>query len=218
MTAERGQAYTVLTTIRAPWAAVLALSWLAGLMWLARASLVGPRFLFLWWNLALAWVPWVLSAWYVRAPRHALTTAGVVSGWLAFFPNAPYLVTDLIHLKERPPVPLFLDALLLASFALAGCALGWTSLEMMRQHVERTWGRPWSLRAVVVVVALTGFGIFLGRVLRLNSWDVVTRPRELTAAVLSASTDPLALALSASFAAYVGAGYLLVLDRSAASD
>lgn len=199
--------------MRVQWAAVVALTCLAGLAWLARSFVTGPRFVFLWWNLFLAWVPWVLSAWYVRKPRHWATSALVASAWLAFFPNAPYLVTDLVHLKARPPVPFWYDVLLLSSFALAGCALGWTSLDMMRQRVERARGRRWSVLAVTLVVALTGFGVYLGRFLRWNSWDVVTQPLELASAVLSSATEPRAVVFSATFAAFVGAGYLLVAER-----
>lgn len=215
MTLERGNAPAQHPPVRVRLAAVVATSCLAGLAWSARSFVVGPRFVFLWWNLFLAWVPWLVSAWYVRSPqRHWATTVLATSAWLIFFPNAPYLVTDLVHLKPRPPVPFWFDALLLSSFALAGCALGWTSLDLMRQRLEQARGRRWSMAAVALVVALTGFGVYLGRFLRWNSWDVVTQPLELASAVLASATEPHAVIFSAAFAGFVGAGYLLVAERT----
>jgi hypothetical protein len=80
-------------------------------------------FIFLVWNLFLAWVPYMWSLWAAsierRHPRAwwRLLLPGAL--WLLFFPNAPYIVTDFVHLRERPPVPLWYDLGLLAAFALA---------------------------------------------------------------------------------------------------
>lgn len=197
--------------VRVRWAAVTALTLVCAAVWLGRASLAGPRFVFLWWNLALAWVPWGVSAWLSR-PRGPLATGAAGLAWLVFFPNAPYLITDLVHLKARPPVPLSVDVLMLASFGLAGLVLGWTSLDVVRQRLESRWGRPVALALVTGCVGATGFGVYLGRFLRWNSWDVVTSPSQVLEGARAALVDGHALAFSAAFAALVGAGYLMFIE------
>lgn len=100
--------------------------------------------------------------------------------------------------------------LLLASFALAGLALGWGAIEIVHARLAGALGRARAAGAVAVVLLLTGFGVYLGRFGRWNSWDVLARPRAVLAAAAEALGDPRALAFSVLFAALVGAGYLLV--------
>jgi uncharacterized membrane protein len=179
-------------------------------MWLARWELAGRLELwFLAWNLFLAWVPWVAARAVERA-RSVAASAAAGGVWLLFLPNAPYLVTDLIHLRPRPPVPASFDVLLFATFALAGCALGWGSLEAVHGRLARALGRARAALAIGGVLLLTGFGVYLGRFGRWNSWDLVARPRGVLADAVGALSDPRALAFSALFAAFVGAGYLLL--------
>src|SRR5512133_1596649 len=190
-------------------AAVAACSALAGAMWLARWSWAGPGLGFLAWNLVLAWVPW-LSARRLAGARSRGALAGLGAAWLLFLPNAPYLVTDLVHLRPRPPVPASLDVLLFASFALAGCALAWGSLDAVHAPLVRALGRARAALAVAGILLLTGFGVYLGRFERWNSWDLLARPRGVLTDAAGALGDPRALAFSAAVAAFVGAGYLLL--------
>ena len=185
----------------------MSLNALAVGLWLARSQLAGPRLGLLLWNLFLAAVPWVLSL-TLRGTRPVLLYGAVLAGWLAFFPNAPYLVTDFVHLAPRPPVPLWFDVLFFSSFALAGCALGWDSLARVQQSLTLRLGRPAATLAVGTAIGLCGFGVFLGRFARLNSWDVVTAPAEVLQVSLAALTSPRALLFSCAFSAFVGAGYL----------
>jgi uncharacterized membrane protein len=190
-------------------AAVAACSALAAAMWLARWSWAGPGLGFLAWNLLLAWVPW-LSARRLAGARSPGALAGLGAAWLLFLPNAPYLVTDLVHLRPRPPVPESYDVLLFATFALAGCALAWGSLELVHARLSRAAGRARAAAAIALVLVLTGFGVYLGRFLRWNSWDLLVSPRALLADAATAVATPRALAFSLLFAAFVGAGYLLL--------
>ncbi|MEW6430932.1 MAG: DUF1361 domain-containing protein [Myxococcota bacterium] len=151
----------------------------------------------------------VPSALLVRT-KAALLRWPLGLAWLLFLPNAPYLVTDLVHLKARPPVPLWLDVLLWSSFAVAGLVLGWTSLEAIARSLAPRLGRIGSSTFVAAVLLLIGFGTDLGRFLRWNSWDVVTNPLGLVAAALEALTEPHALFFSLAFGGLVGAGYLVV--------
>lgn len=145
-------------------------------------------FSFLTWNLFLAWVPWLIAALcaHVRGVRLSLA----VGLWLLFFPNAPYLVTDFVHLKPRAPVPLWFDVGLLAAFAWAGLLLAVTSLSVVHQRVELAVGRGPGWIFVVLVSGLSGFGIYIGRFLRKNSWDALLEPWELARAAAAPIFDP----------------------------
>ncbi|MFN7138702.1 MAG: DUF1361 domain-containing protein [Limisphaerales bacterium] len=132
--------------------------------------------LYLAWNLFLAWVPvgFAFLAWRYKEDKIRLYLFAAL--WLLFLPNAPYLVTDLIHLRARPPVPVWFDMVLLQSFIGLGLLLGFVSLYKMQLLTAHFYGKRASWIFVLVVVALTGFGIYLGRVQRFNSWDAIINP------------------------------------------
>lgn len=151
--------------------------------------------MFLVWNLFLAWVPYGvtlgLRSLHDRRAR-SLSLVPFFLVWLGFLPNAPYLVTDFIHLRFRDGAPLWFDAVMLASFAWAGVGLGAASLRG-GSRIVRARGGAWAAAAFVPLVALaTGFGIYLGRFVRLNTWDVATRPGTVLVQVLSPLVHPFA--------------------------
>jgi uncharacterized membrane protein len=134
------------------------------------------------WNLFLAWIPFALSlVVYARSRAGArlreLAPLGVL--WLVFFPNAPYLLTDLKHIGGGGRVPVLYDVLLLSAGAWAGLLLGLTSLFLIHATARRLTGALNGWTTVVGVLALSSFGIYLGRVQRWNSWDVVVHPQSL---------------------------------------
>jgi uncharacterized membrane protein len=147
-------------------------------------------FAFLPYNLALATIPWLVSiaCGQARPERRWL----LLPLWLLFFPNAPYLVTDFVHLRSRPPVPVWYDVGMLTAFAWAGLLLAVTSLSAMHSRVERAVGRPLGWLFVAVVSGLSGFGIYLGRFLRKNSWDVLLDPFDLARALSAPLLSPVA--------------------------
>jgi uncharacterized membrane protein len=168
---------------------------------------------FLVWNLILAWVPLVFAiAAYARARRHVdLSVAVLLVPWLLFFPNAPYLLTDFIHLGEGP-APLWYDALMLSAFAWTGLLLGFGSLYLVQMIVRRAFGSPAAWLGVVGALGLASLGVYVGRFLRLNSWDALLHPvrvadvvREQLSAVPGRMTEAL-LALIA----FLLVGYLAV--------
>ncbi len=201
-----------LIPVRQTWAAILALvlaSVLSCALVVVRAYYAGTTaYLFFFWNLFLAWVPWFFSAALQRA-RFSFWPLATV--WLAFFPNAPYLLTDLVHLKPRDGAPLMFDVLLFASFALAGCALGWDSLFAVHRELHRRWGALRSSLAIALCVLLTGAGVFLGRFERLNSWELFTGPLDVLDTAFTSLREPHALVFSLAFAALVGVGYVFTL-------
>ena len=169
--------------------------WIAALL-VVRIGLTGSPFgLFLVWNLVLAAVPLVASTAIVRldarrAPVPALLALGAV--WLLFLPNAPYLLTDLVHLAHRPPVPFAFDLGLLLSAAGTGLLAGYVSLADVQGVVARRLGARLAGAFAAGALFLSAFGIYLGRDLRWNSWDVVTAPGVLLSDVAERLLDPLA--------------------------
>ena len=141
-------------------------------------------YLFLVWNLFLAFTPWCLSNILVhrfqsRSSSFSLFPWVILGFWLLFFPNAPYILTDLFHLTKRIRVPFWFDLSLLLSYALTGLMFGLISL----LHVD-AWLRgrqpSWMVSFLIVgVLFLSGFGIYLGRYQRWNSWDLASNPMAL---------------------------------------
>ena len=167
--------------------------WVA-LLVAVRIGLTGSPFgLFLGWNLVLAAVPLAASTALVRldgrgARPGALLALGAV--WLLFLPNAPYILTDLVHLQPRGAVPLWYDLALLLSAAGTGLLAGYVSLADVQSLVDRRLGAAAAWVVAVGVLFLSAFGVYLGRELRWNSWDVVTAPGALLADVAWRALDP----------------------------
>jgi uncharacterized membrane protein len=169
------------------------------------------------WNLFLAWIPFGLSlVLYARARAGAslAALAPLAAVWLVFFPNAPYLVTDLKHVGSGGPVPLLYDVLLLSAGAWAGLLLGLTSLYLVHAVARRLLGAPSAWVLVVGALALSSFGIYLGRVQRWNSWDVVVHPAALASQVGSGLLHPVdyprPLALTVLLTAFLLVSYLVL--------
>lgn len=146
-------------------------------VWSGRLS-----YIFLVWNLILATIP-VVAAFTLRrvAAGNVLSFRAISLGlvWLLFLPNAPYLATDLIHLRSRPLVPLWYDAALLVSCAFTGVILGYVSIAEVQRLLRTRLGNPSAWAIIAVVMFLCGFGIYLGRFERWNSWHIVTQPLPL---------------------------------------
>ncbi len=165
-------------------------------------------FLFLGWNLILAWLPFLFALIVITFPgKHYVTLLfGIL--WLLFFPNAPYIVTDLLHLWPQGDVPLWYDMIMIFSFALTGLCLGFGSLALMQARVTNKWGGWAGWGFVLTALLLSGFGIYIGRFLRWNSWDVFSNPigllqdlrLNLTTPFLFLKTAVVTLGLTAVFA------------------
>jgi uncharacterized membrane protein len=169
---------------------------------------------FLLWNMALAWVPFVaaLALDDVRSTPLSLQLP-LLALWLVFFPNAPYLVTDLIHIDPANTTTIgILGDGALVSVAPVGLALGFSSLMLVERAVrERSGGRT-ALATAVLSLLAASLGIYLGRVVRLNSWDLLTRPRVvgrvLHQLVLDPFAHPLAVFATIALAATLSVLYL----------
>ena len=136
---------------------------------------------FLDWNLFLAWVPLVfaLAAHASSRRRHRLLTVLLGLLWLLFFPNAPYMLTDFIHLRGSSTTPLWYDGLMISSFAWTALLLGFVSLNLMQTIWRRAAGDVIAWICVIGALALGSLGVYIGRFVGYNSWDALLHPREI---------------------------------------
>ncbi|HEY2354228.1 MAG TPA: DUF1361 domain-containing protein [Gaiellaceae bacterium] len=181
------------------------------------------HYTFLVWNLVLAWVPLVAAYFAFRRARRGIG-AGVgalVIVWLLFFPNAPYVVTDFIHLgaADEGPAALWYDALMLSSFAWTALMLGFVSLYLIHALIARRASAGVGWVAVVCAFGLASIGIYLGRFAHVNSWDVVARPHLLLAVVERGTDNPMnaptTVAALVALTVSLFIGYLVVYALSA---
>lgn len=193
---------------------------------LVSTTLVGARILwtgnvrysFLVWNLFLAWLPFLFAllahALDQRNERRDWRFAGLAAAWLLFFPNAPYIFTDVIHLTGAFHRHFWVDLSLVLLCALTGLVLGFVSLYLMQAVVTRRFGRALGWCFTGGAAALGGFGIYLGRFLRFNSWDVVARPLKLShsigAWVADPASSPVGLAFPVLFALFLFLAYVML--------
>jgi hypothetical protein len=105
----------------------------------------------------------------------------------------------LIHLTTRFVGHFWVDLTLILLCALTGLVLGFVSLYLMQSVVARMFGRIASWLFIAVVAALSSFGVYLGRFVRVNSWDIVTRPAKLYRGINDWASDPFAHATSFAF-------------------
>lgn len=161
-------------------------------MLLCRILFTGHlTYTFLLWNLFLAFLPLCIA---IISYRYAFKSWRLIIAsllWFVFFPNAPYLITDLYHLSHFKGVPAWYDALMLFTAATTGIALAFISLQLMEKQWNIIWRKKYlsrkstqtrfryRLACILLVFLFTGFGIYLGRILRYNSWDVFTDPGAL---------------------------------------
>ncbi|MES2554780.1 MAG: DUF1361 domain-containing protein [Bacteroidota bacterium] len=141
-----------------------------------------PMFLFLNWNLFLAFIPWALSNLMIINPALQQRKGMIfllIGAWLLFFPNAPYIFTDLFHLHSVSSMPMWFDLVLILSFAWTGLLFGFLSLWDMEKILRPFIRKPHLNILISGFLFLSAFGIYLGRYLRWNSWDILSKPGAL---------------------------------------
>jgi uncharacterized membrane protein len=147
------------------------------------------------WNLFLAWIPFIL-AYFAHLVSWRKTTLYFIIPviaflWLIFFPNAPYMLTDLQDLARRSfDAPLWYDVIIVVWASWTGMLLGVISLYLMQDIIIRTFGRTPGWVFVFLISALSSFGIYIGRFVRLNSWDILQNPTEVAQDILGVVIDP----------------------------
>jgi uncharacterized membrane protein len=188
-----------------------------------RVSLMKrPAYGFLVWNLFLAWIPYgsalLLDAVHRFRPQRTGWQVAFGIAWLLFFPNAPYIVTDFLYFQQILPLTWWYDLVLLLTFSWTGCFLAVVSLRIVHLRLEERIGAVRSWLFALAVIGLSGFGIYLGRFLRWNSWDILTRPEKLLMDVVAPFLDPFghkrAIAVTILFGAFLFICYITFLSRS----
>lgn len=186
---------------------------LAGLAMLGVRAFVSGRagYAFLVWNLLLAWIPLWLAWGIARLARRdcgRVLIVAVMGVWLLFLPNAPYLLTEFVHLTPRHApsqrlllvvggwspqlaVPIWFDVVMLIIYAWTGLMLGLVAVRSVQTVVADWLGRRWAAPFAAIVCVLCAFGVTLGRFERWNSWDLFTDPLPLLADAVQRVINPL---------------------------
>ncbi len=149
-----------------------------------------PRYGFLAWNLFLAWVPFgisiIMSYIYTFRPqktaRFLLMPLGFI--WLLFYPNAPYMITDFVHFRDTRGLLMWYDLVIYSIFSFTSFLLGFVSIYLISEIIEKWINKTIAWLLIGFVLFLSSFGIYLGRFIRLNSWDIFVNPVSLLATVL----------------------------------
>jgi uncharacterized membrane protein len=166
----------------------------ASVLLLARGVVTGHLgYGFLIWNLFLAWVPLGFAG-LAESDRRCgggkWRLVPVLGMWLLFLPNAPYIVTDLVHVRGPHDASYWCDLVMVLSFAFAGMLAGIASMRLVRTTVTAIASPAVAQLLIIGSAILCGVGIYLGRVLRWNSWDVLTSPHELLPQIGQVLIDP----------------------------
>jgi uncharacterized membrane protein len=202
-------------------------------IWRVRSDYSGSgRYRFLIWNLFLAWIPFIISYFTYTASIHRkwisifIPVAAFV--WLIFFPNAPYILTDFQHLAIRSSnLPLWYDVMMLLWFAFTGLLLGMVSLFLMQEIIRREFGRWAGWAFVTLVAGLSSAGVYMGRFLHWNSWDILRNPTDIALYTFERVQNPSlqAIGFTGLFAAFFLFLYItlytfghLLLERPAVKD
>ncbi|RKD22228.1 Uncharacterized membrane protein [Caminicella sporogenes DSM 14501] len=205
------------------------LSIIGSLMVIARVlTLKSIRYVFLIWNIFLAWLPLVFSILLFKniKKKRPVIIFLISFLWLIFYPNAPYIVTDIIHLSRykfyssvsyelnfNKNIKIWYDFILIMIFVFTGYILGFLSLNINHKIVKERLGSTLGWLFIVIISFLSGFAIYLGRFLRLNSWEIISNPRMLIITVLN-SIRMESLIFSAMFGFFIFITYILFCSLS----
>lgn len=136
-------------------------------------------YFFLNWNLFLAFIPWFLSGILSAQPKFRVQKRiffPVLLLWVLFLPNAPYILTDLFHLRLQTSMPIWYDLIMILLYAWTGLLFAFFSLWHMENILRsRVSGRVMTIFSFSVLY-LCAFGIYVGRYMRFNSWDLISDP------------------------------------------
>ncbi|GGD28916.1 membrane protein [Flavobacterium orientale] len=134
------------------------------------------------WNLFLGGIPYFIAQFLklsIKFQENKWLRISTLLVWLLFLPNSFYILTDFFHLNKFNSVPVWYDLLVVATFSITGFLFGLYSLFTIQKILTIHHSKNLSRIIVFLSVYLTAFGIYLGRYLRFNSWDVITNPIDL---------------------------------------
>ncbi|GAB3909435.1 DUF1361 domain-containing protein [Larkinella knui] len=155
------------------------------------------------WNLFLAWIPLVVALFLHEGlesrylPKWTLWPGLLF--WLLFLPNSPYIITDLFHVRSVSEETVWFDTMMIFMCALTGLLAGLYSQLLVHRMLNARLGRTQTWAVMIGCLILTSFGVYLGRYIRLNSWDLFTDPLELAQIIGRSLVSPFALKLTLSY-------------------
>jgi len=205
----------------APLALLTALALLVAVAGVIFRAALPYQWQYLLWNMLLAGLPlfFACAALWAQHKKHRLLALPLLLFWLLFYPNAPYMLTDFIHLRHyvfefdnsvfsTDPAAWF-GFMFLCGGSVAGCCCGMLSLILLHRHTARKYGKAigWLLAAGTTL--LSGAGVWIGRCMRFNSWDIWHRPLHLLRSVAE-QFDRDSLLLCILFTAMSAGAYLLL--------
>lgn len=148
-------------------------------------------YLFLVWNLLLAAIPFAITTYLKnRKSTGKLLLSFGFCFWLLFLPNAPYIVSDLIHLRLSHPSIIWFDVIMIGTFAISGLLLFYYSLLDMKLILTKYLQSKTVNTIISLILILTSFGVYLGRILRYNSWEIISNPLYLINDIFKIISQP----------------------------
>lgn len=142
---------------------------------------------YMFWNIFLAFIPlFITSILLVRTNKNNIIKPFFIIGfilWFLFLPNAPYVMTDFIHLGRIRAVPVMYDVFFFFSSAYVSLLMGLYSLHQMEKMLLLKFPKKVINIVIPIIILFASFGIYLGRFLRFNSWDLFTSHASLLATI-----------------------------------
>lgn len=165
------------------WALVFSSAASVVLFFTRVAASGSSRYIFLIWNLFLAWIPLGLainiSQRLKRRPWSNLGTIVMTLLWLGFLPNSFYIISDFVHVHATGEISTLFDSAMITSFAFNGLILGVMSLYILHKELVKRTSRIIAHSVAAGILLLCSFAIYLGRYLRWNTWDIIIDPAGL---------------------------------------
>ena len=180
---------------------------------LFRAKITNSVYLiFLIWNLFLALIPYLISSYLIAITKEKISSYLPISLliiWLLFLPNSFYILTDLVHIVRSSGTLFYLDLIIICSFAIIGFILGLLSLEHFKILLHSKNLKKYTTYIILFVCLLCGFGIYLGRILRYNSWNIISNPFQLFLDLITVAVTLKSILFSILFGTFIYLSYLL---------
>lgn len=166
-----------------------------GLLFYRTVATDNLRYWFIPENLALAWLGlatgWLLMQELKNRRWLSWQNMGLTFIWLFCLPNTWYVLTDFIHVSATGEISELFDIVLITTLSITGFLLGFISLRLIHGELLKRINAAQAYWVVELVILSSSYAIYLGRVLRWNSWDVLTNPGGLLLNISDRVVDPL---------------------------
>lgn len=154
-------------------------------------------------NLFIGSLPTIIIAWIIDKSylkMHGLLFWLLTGLWVLFYPNAPYMISDLIHNSQDPnnafhPDLIIFDTLIIFSFAMLSVFIGFLSLKVMFKVFSNKYSNRFAHIAIGVTILLSCLGFYIGRELLsaiklgngyIYSWEIFLEPMKIIKTVWKA--------------------------------